>query len=453
MDDYLFKLHVERCRHVFEETRYLEIYAYSDSRYDTVEEHPLPLDQFDDFISQKGRFAPPSLPELVSRRAGLRMILQQHATHLGAFSPSVITLPPGKYSRMMADFHLPYKGIEGSSTVGPVFWTSYDKPNNMPFLPEIVYRKADEMEKGRPRDCVKHLKASLDQISHPMLFPVIIISHYHSAKIELRQRDARERLRKIERALTHHRTAPRFHSSYKDEQGLINFDQIILELTECHTQVLKKRPYAYLRVLDGFDEAMSMFEKENSERGEIVTEQQRDTHLRLSSRIDFYRKKLHGQEYYQSVTLERLEVQRSALSMCCGLIDNRVTFQIASAQTKLAHSSKREAVSQKVIAILGTVFLPGAYLSSLFSTTFFNWQAQSSSPSGPSISPLFWIYWAISIPLTVGVVGSYALWDWKLSKKAAKEDEAIELRMLDMKRSSQNQVIRIATGVTLDRFD
>jgi hypothetical protein len=160
---------------------------------------------------------------------------------------------------------------------------------------------------------VKHLKASLDQISHPMLFPVIIISNYHSAKIELRQRDARERLRKIERALTHHRTAPRFHSSYKDEQGLINFDQIILELTECHTQVLKKRPYAYLRVLDGFDEAMSMFEKENSERGEIVTEQQRDTHLRLSSRIDFYRKKLHGQEYYQSVTLERLEVQRSAV--------------------------------------------------------------------------------------------------------------------------------------------
>ena len=162
-------------------------------------------------------------------------------------------------------------------------------------------------------DCVKHLKASPEQISHPMLFPVIIISHYHSAKMELRQRDARKRLHKIECALTHHRIAPGFHGSYKDEQGLINFDQIILELTECHTQVLKKRPYAYLRVLDGFDEAMSIFEKENPERGKNFTEQQRDTHLRLSSRIDFYRKKLHGQEYYQSVSLERLEVQRSAV--------------------------------------------------------------------------------------------------------------------------------------------
>jgi hypothetical protein len=47
----------------------------------------------------------------------------------------------------------------------------------------------------------------------------------------------------------------------------------------------------------------------------------------------------------------------------CGQIDNRVSFQIAEAQTKLAYSNKREAVSQKVIAILGTVFLPGAYLS------------------------------------------------------------------------------------------
>jgi hypothetical protein len=28
---------------------------------------------------------------------------------------------------MMADFGLPYKGIESSSTVGPLFWTGYDE--------------------------------------------------------------------------------------------------------------------------------------------------------------------------------------------------------------------------------------------------------------------------------------------------------------------------------------
>jgi hypothetical protein len=57
------------------------------------------------------------------------------------------------------------------------------------------------------------------------------------------------------------------------------------------------------------------------------------------------------------------------------------------------------------------------------------------------VSPLFWIYWAISIPLTIAVVGTYILWDRRLSIKAHKEYEAIEIRMLDMKRNSQNQAV------------
>lgn len=107
---------------------------------------------------------------------------------------------------------------------------------------------------------------------------------------------------------------------------------------------------------------------------------------KLSFRVDFYRKKLHGQEYYQSTTLQRLEVQRSAvsflapflltckhqprrllisshLSMCCGQMDNKVSFRVASAQTKLAPSSKREALSQRMFLILGTLFLHGALKS------------------------------------------------------------------------------------------
>jgi hypothetical protein len=58
------------------------------------------------------------------------------------------------------------------------------------------------------------------------------------------------------------------------------------------------------------------------------------------------------------------------------------------------------------------------------------------------VSPLFWIYWAISIPLTIAVLGTYLLWDRRLSMKAHKEDEAIEIRMQDMKRNSQNQAVR-----------
>ena len=85
--------------------------------------------------------------------------------------------------------------------------------------------------------------------------------------------------------------------------GEIDFDRINRELTECHCQVLKKSPFAYLRVLDGFDEAMTLLAKthESDTRWAYLLH---DTHSKLSSRIDFYRKKLHGQEYYQSITLQ-----------------------------------------------------------------------------------------------------------------------------------------------------
>ena len=71
--------------------------------------------------------------------------------------------------------------------------------------------------------------------------------------------------------------------------------------------------------------------------------------------------------------------------------------------------------------------------------TFFDWQ--SSKSNDLYVSPLFWIYWAISIPLTIAVVGAYILWDRRLSMKAHKEDETIEIQMLDMKRNSQSQAV------------
>jgi len=262
---------------------------------------------------------------------------------------------------MMTEFHLPYKAIEGSCTVGPFFWTGYNEPHHdmrkyaqerekiIPWsgyllLPsEVIYRRTDETERSRfcgwelllscklntnmttafcrgttgscIADCVEHIKASSLQIAHPMLLPVVMISHYPFAERELGQREAREQLRRLERAFTNQQTAPVFNGNFKDEHGLINFDQILAELTMCHTQVLKKSPVAYLRVLEGFNEAMEMFAKHSSRMYDESP--QRDAHAKFSSRIDFYRKKLHGQEYYQSITLQRLEVQRSAVSVLC----------------------------------------------------------------------------------------------------------------------------------------
>ncbi len=56
----------------------------------------------------------------------------------------------------------------------------------------------------------------------------------------------------------------------------------------------------------------------------------------------------------------------------------RLNLEIAGEQRRIAHASKRDSTAMKMISLLGTLFLPGTFLASVFSMTFFNFQ--SSKP-------------------------------------------------------------------------
>jgi hypothetical protein len=43
--------------------------------------------------------------------------------------------------------------------------------------------------------------------------------------------------------------------------------------------------------------------------------------------------------------------------------ESKLNFQMAADQRKLAHASKRDSGAQKTIALMGAIFLPGAYLA------------------------------------------------------------------------------------------
>lgn len=95
---------------------------------------------------------------------------------------------------------------------------------------------------------------------------------------------------------------------------------------------------------------------------------------------------------------------------------------MAGEQRKLAHASKRDSAAMKIISLLGAVFLPGAYLASVFSMTFFNFQESS----GHYVSSQFWIYWAVTIPITVIITGIWYIWEKRREAKYDKEDEDLE---------------------------
>lgn len=98
--------------------------------------------------------------------------------------------------------------------------------------------------------------------------------------------------------------------SYVNE-GVIDLDALNRDLVECHSQVLWKRPKAYLEILTGVEKALQNFHEKLPE--ERQGPEMRQLQSSMMGRLDFYRVKLGGLESHAKVTLQRLDIQRSAL--------------------------------------------------------------------------------------------------------------------------------------------
>jgi len=59
----------------------------------------------------------------------------------------------------------------------------------------------------------------------------------------------------------------------------------------------------------------------------------------------------------------------------------------------------------------------------IFSTTFFDFQAQYPSPI---ISPWFWVYWVITIPVTLFVLGLWYIWHRHIKNIKMKKTEEMD---------------------------
>ncbi|KAK3333602.1 hypothetical protein B0T19DRAFT_418555 [Cercophora scortea] len=355
---------------------------------------------------------------------------------------------------MVRALRLPFRAIEGTSVVGPFFWSAFDQDDDDPHL-QIIFRKSDVRKKGKTRgwelmlshsfrtgittgfakgtpssdmvESIKHMKACAEQVMHPLLLPVIILSHDLSGANDQKQRDAREWLRRLEHAVSMRNEINEDESPYFKEE-MVDLDQINRDLVECHSQVLWKRPQAYQEILAGMNKSMADFwDKAASDKryggpGGEIHKLQRS----MLARMDFYHAKLKGIENYAHTTLERLSIQRAALYNIIAQKESKLGLTMAGEQRRLAHAAKRDSTSMKTLSLLGAIFLPASYLASLFSMTFFNFQNGVDGPPS-TISPDLWIYFVITVPLTAAIVLVWRWWDKRREHKYQEEDTLIEL--------------------------
>jgi len=187
-------------------------------------------------------------------------------------------------------------------------------------------------------ECINHLKSCVLQVGHPMLLPIIIFSHDVSFKADIKQREARDWLRRLEHAVSMRTEIQEKEGYVKD--GVVDLDAVNRDLVECHSQVLWKRPKAYLELLRTIERAMGDFYEKLPESRKDET--MRKLQASMMARMDFFRVKLQGIDSYAYTTLQRLDIQRSAVrSLSLNTIfANKDSCTTSSRKKKASSTSK-----------------------------------------------------------------------------------------------------------------
>lgn len=160
--------------------------------------------------------------------------------------------------------------------------------------------------------CVADLRACATQVGHPLLLPTIFLSYYLSPDAEIRYRDCRSRLRLLERALSSQESSADGADRYSSTGGSHNIAQINEDITKCYVKMLCSPKPVLRQVVSRLEDASRCFW--DHLHTDEKTADMRHLHARMLERLDFHKARLVGIESYASVIMQRLEVQRSAVT-------------------------------------------------------------------------------------------------------------------------------------------
>ncbi|GFF43702.1 hypothetical protein IFM58399_07037 [Aspergillus lentulus] len=152
-----------------------------------------------------------------------------------------------------------------------------------------------------------------------------------------------------------------------------------------------------------------------------IQEQQRRVYDCLPAEIS----KTYQEQAQEYVSFQLLMIQNL-------LLRSKASYERLKTETTAAFNkiTQRDSSVMKSISILTMVFLPATFISTMFSMPFFQ-----DDDDQWKVSVDFWIYWAVSVPLTfvifvIWALFPYALDAWKAFKAKALRGKRYEMQQL-----------------------
>ncbi|KAL6922041.1 hypothetical protein ACHAPO_002803 [Fusarium lateritium] len=123
----------------------------------------------------------------------------------------------------------------------------------------------------------------------------------------------------------------------------------------------------------------------------------------MEHHVGVLQRRLAMQAMDREYTLKRVQIQIDVLN-------NLISENYSLSNSIISISTLRDAASMKTLAFVTMFFLPGSFISALFSTDLFDWDNAEGHGIGIPATPQFRLYWAITIPLTLVTFILYFIW-------------------------------------------
>ena len=103
----------------------------------------------------------------------------------------------------------------------------------------------------------------------------------------------------------------------------------------------------------------------------------------------------------------RIANARATISNLIQQRNEQLNLELTQASFRIAEATLSDARSMRTIAIMTIVLLPGTAVASVFSMGMFNWNSEGGDHIA---SKWLWIYFVVTVPLTVLILGVW--WEW-----------------------------------------
>ncbi|KAK1463515.1 hypothetical protein CMEL01_13584 [Colletotrichum melonis] len=269
------------------------------------------------------------------------------------------------------------------------------------------------------------LKSSRRLLSHPLLLPTLFLRR-HLTRAEDMRRQLSSMTAEIEKAIGVTQTARLSGRTVQDQRIVEEVKAMVLgEKPRIHTTARISTTATDVINMKGTLEWDEEYVKFLRRVNDDVKAHPREAHtppeadLQLCGFIDLLERDAQSISSYATRMQSRLELQFNVLYNLIAQAGNSLNMQQSTQAGQVAAQAGMDSTAMKTMAVVTMIFLPPTFVATIFSMSFFNWQASSSSGDDggaePTVAPQFWIYWAVSLPLTIAIVIGWRVW-WHFQK-------------------------------------